>query len=72
MGGARFFGDIGDPDSNVSKLIARNRVTVLRREMGTMPNVYYIGADYTDEIDKSRPEVPRVRVITHRRYEKRR
>ena len=72
VGGARIFGDVSDPDSNVSILIARNRVTVLRREMGTMPNVYYIGADYTDEIDMSRPEVRRVRVITHRRHKKRR
>lgn len=72
VGGARVFGDLSDPDSNVSKLIASNRVTVLRREMGTMPNVYYIGADYTDEIDLRRPEVRRVRVITHRRHTKRR
>ena len=72
VGDALIFGDLADSDSNVSKLIARNRVTVLRREMGTQPNVYYIGADYTDEIDSERPEVRTVRVITHRRHEKRR
>jgi tetrathionate reductase subunit B len=72
VGEARIFGDVSDPDSNVSKLIASNRVTVLRREMGTMPNVYYIGADYTDEIDARRPEVRQVRVITHRRHTERR
>jgi tetrathionate reductase subunit B len=72
VGGARIFGDLGDPDSNISKLIAKNRVTVLRREMGTFPNVYYIGADYTDELDAERPEVRTVRVLTHRRHEKRR
>ena len=72
VGGARIFGDLGDPDSNISTLIARNRVTVLRREMGTFPNVYYIGADYTDELDQKRPEVRAVRVITHRRHEERR
>lgn len=71
VGGARIFGDLGDADSNVSKLIAKNRVTVLRREMGTQPNVYYIAADYTDEIDADRPEVRTVRVITHRKDEKR-
>ncbi len=72
VGGARIFGDLADPDSNVSKLIAANPVTVLRREMGTQPNVYYIGADFTDEIDAGRPEVREVRVITHRRHKERR
>jgi len=72
VGGARIFGDLADPDSNISKLTASNRVTVLRREMGTFPNVYYIGADYTDELDAKRPEVRAVRVITHRRHEERR
>jgi tetrathionate reductase subunit B len=72
VGGARIFGDLADPDSNISKVTAKNRVTVLRREMGTFPNVYYIGADYTDELDAKRPEVRAVRVITHRRHEERR
>lgn len=72
VGGARIFGDLGDPDSNISKVIASNRVTVLRREMGTFPNVYYIGADLTDELDAARPEVREVRVLTHRRHEERR
>jgi tetrathionate reductase subunit B len=72
VGGARIFGDLGDPDSSVSKLTASNPVTVLRREMGTLPNVYYIGADHTDELDKERPEVRAVRVITHRRHKERR
>jgi tetrathionate reductase subunit B len=71
VGGARIFGDLGDPDSNISKLIASNRVTVLRREMGTLPNVYYIAADHTDEIDKVRPEVRQVRVITNRKQKER-
>ena len=72
VGGARVFGDLSDPDSSVSQLIARNRVTVLRREMGTQPNVYYIGADHTDELDASRPELRHVHVITHRKQRKRR
>ena len=72
VGGARIFGDLGDPDSDISKLIANNRVSVLRGEMGTFPNVYYIDADHTDELDAKRPEVRKVHVITHRRHEKRR
>lgn len=56
----------------MSTLIATERVTVLRGEMGTQPNVYYIGADHTDESDAGRPEVRQVRVLTHRKNEKRR
>lgn len=72
IGGARIFGDLGVPDSIISTLIARNQVTVLRREMGTFPNVYYIGADHADELDAKRPEVREVRVLTHRRHKERR
>ena len=72
IGGARIFGEISDPQSSISKLIARSPVTVLRREMGTMPNVYYIGANYTDDSDAKRPEVRNVHIDTHRPHEKRR
>jgi tetrathionate reductase subunit B len=72
VGGARIFGDLGDPDSNISKVIASNQVSVLRGEMGTFPNVYYIGADHTGELDAKRPEVRKVKVITHRRNKERR
>ncbi|MBI4185125.1 MAG: 4Fe-4S dicluster domain-containing protein [Proteobacteria bacterium] len=67
VGGARIFGDVSDPESEISKLIASERVTVLRGEMGTLPNVYYIAADHTDSIDARRPEVRQVEVDNHRR-----
>ena len=71
VGAARIFGDLGDLESEIAKLIAKNRVTVLRREMGTFPNVFYIAADHTNELDARRPEVQTVRVITNRRQQKR-
>jgi len=42
---ARIFGNLKDKDSPISKFIRENRVTVLKRETGNAPNVYYIGLD---------------------------
>ncbi|MEW6375022.1 MAG: 4Fe-4S dicluster domain-containing protein [Thermodesulfobacteriota bacterium] len=39
---ARFFGDLNDPNSEVSQLIAKKRATQLKKEFGTRPQVYYI------------------------------
>ena len=65
IGRARIFGDINDPDSEISKQIARNPVTVLRPDKGTKPNVYYIAADDSDE--RGRRQGQYVRVTTHRK-----
>ncbi len=71
QGRARIFGDMNDPESEVAKLISTNSITVLRPEMGTKPNVYYIDADHTDESDAERTG-QYIRVDTFRPYEKRR
>ncbi len=42
---AMIFGDINDPNSEVSRLLARNAVSVLKPEKNTTPHVFYIGAD---------------------------
>ena len=39
---ARRFGDISDPNSEVSKLLKKYKNFVLKPEEGTKPNVYYI------------------------------
>jgi len=43
--GARVFGDLNDPESNVSKLVKDNVTYRLREDLGTEPRVYYIPAD---------------------------
>jgi Fe-S-cluster-containing dehydrogenase component len=39
---ARFFGDLNDPDSQVSQLLRENSAIRLREDLGTNPRVYYI------------------------------
>ncbi len=39
---ARHFGDLADPDSNVSRLIQKRRAHQLHPEFGTEPSVYYV------------------------------
>lgn len=71
IGRARIFGDLNDPDSEISRTLASNPVTVLRKEMGTRPNVFYIDADHADERD-ARFTGQYIRVTTHRKAKERR
>jgi len=41
--GAIMVGDLNDPDSDVSRLIASTAVKRIREDLGTAPKVYYIG-----------------------------
>lgn len=70
QGRARIFGDINDPDSEISRVLATNSVTSLRTAMGTKPNVFYIGADHTDAEVAERYN-SYVRIDTHRRQKER-
>ena len=45
QGGARIFGDLNDPDSEVARLVAREAVQVIGPDFGTEPRVFYIGSD---------------------------
>jgi tetrathionate reductase subunit B len=71
VGGARIFGDISDPSSEISQLVATHPTTVLRPGMGTEPQVYYIGADHSDE-HENKTGWSEVRITTHRTPSERR
>ncbi len=38
-------GDLDDPDTEIARTLARNKVTVRKPEQGTAPNLFYIGGD---------------------------
>jgi Fe-S-cluster-containing dehydrogenase component len=40
--GARVFGDLKDPESNISQVLETSSTIRLREELGTEPSVYYI------------------------------
>jgi len=43
--GAIMFGDLNDPESDISKTMAKNAVQVIKPEMGTKPYTFYIDLD---------------------------
>ena len=47
--GARIFGDLNDPESKVSKVLAKHQAVQLRRDLGTEPRVYYLPAGRSEE-----------------------
>lgn len=56
LGRSRIFGDVNDPDSEVARLVATEKTTVLKAEKGTRPQVYYIKPERkTSEQIFSRP-----------------
>ena len=71
QGRARIFGDVNDVTSEIHKLIATHPVAVMREQMGTQPNVYYIDLDTADENTK-RAHDQYVRVTTHKARQKKR
>jgi phenylacetyl-CoA:acceptor oxidoreductase subunit 1 len=40
--GARLFGDLNDPQSNVSQVLRKHASFCLRQDLGTTPHVYYL------------------------------
>lgn len=50
---ARVFGDLNDPDSEVSKLVAKENAKVLYADKGQKPSVYYIGSKHLDAPPKA-------------------
>jgi len=45
MGRARVFGDLNDPKSAISKLMAENKTVTWRDDYGTKPMVFFIAPD---------------------------
>lgn len=42
-GGAMMFGDFGDPDSEISKLVRSSRASQIRPDLGCNPRIFYLG-----------------------------
>lgn len=62
LGKAKIFGDLNDPNSEVSKLLKEHKAVVLKQGAGTGPNTYYINMEET--IDKWEAKIPGFRQWT--------
>ena len=51
---ARVFGDLDDPNSEVSKLLSKYQPNRLREALGTEPKVYYIRSFHPGTYDKTK------------------
>lgn len=73
VGRARVFGDMNDPGSEVSRLVARHATQTLRPDQGTKPHVFYIGADrnfteYGRNVYEAREDVDDERATFNRNH----
>lgn len=58
---ALHFGDLDDPNSEVSKILAKNASFQLKEELNTQPKVYYVGQPAPGVKDREFEAVPRGR-----------
>ncbi len=49
--GARIFGDLNDPQSNVSQVLRKQASYRLRENLGTAPRVYYLPFDISEKTE---------------------
>jgi Fe-S-cluster-containing dehydrogenase component len=56
--GALVFGDINDPDSDVSRILRERIVMTRRPSLGTGPNVYYLVPDALPALAAAAEAVP--------------
>jgi tetrathionate reductase subunit B len=59
VGGARVFGDLTDPNSQVSQLLKENAVRVMKPDLNTLPRVYYIAMDEYGKVGLDRSGSPK-------------
>jgi molybdopterin-containing oxidoreductase family iron-sulfur binding subunit len=49
VSGARFFGDLDDPESEVSRILEERYGFVLSPELGTEPSCYYLPEERSEK-----------------------